>query len=280
VPARDLWILANDQLITKVQGPTGAQTKMRFGKLKFGHCLDISAWTLVIRSASLALAVLVLGCASGCTRSAPQSERTVATRVLAEYVAKAAQPKAVLVMSNPFSEQSGRPAEVYAFEKAGIEGLKEGFGPKVPVTVAFPKLKDEVLRDPASVSVDPQTTTPLSFLVAPNAFSEVIQQNAKCDVVVSLIGLPINLAGMKEWSQPGAPKFALLLPDWRMIGGRDEILRVFREKKLLAAVVNKPNGAEGQGKDYKERFESRFFLVTEANVEGLLRDYPAVFGIR
>lgn len=215
-----------------------------------------------------------------CSKPVPEADRATATRVLAEYVARTVHPKGVLVLSNPFTQQEGRTPEVYAFEKAGIEGLKKGFGEKVPLTVAFPKLKEAVLRDPGSVQVDPQTTTPLSFLMAENAFSEVIQQNPNSDLVVSLIGLPVNLGGVKEWSQAGGPKFALLLPDWRMIGGREEILRAFREKRLVAAVVKKPNAVEGAGNNYKEQFENRFLLVTGENVEGLLRDVPEVFGLR
>lgn len=217
---------------------------------------------------------------SSCSKPAPEADRAVATRVLAEYVTRTVHPKGVLVLSNPFTRQEGRAPEVYAFEKVGIEGLKHGFGEKVPMMVGFPKLKEAALRDPGSVAVDPQTTTPLSFLVAENAFSEVIKQNPNCDLVVSLIGLPVNLAAVKEWSQGDGPKFALLLPDWRMIGGREEILRSFREKKLVAAVANKPNAVEGPGKDYKEQFENRFLLVTAENVEGLLREMPQVFGLR
>ena len=217
---------------------------------------------------------------AGCSKSAPESERTAATQVLAEYVVTSARPKGVLVISNPFTQQSGRPANVYAFEKAGVDGLKKGFGAKVPLTIAFPKLREQVLRDPGSVQVDPQTTTPLSFLVAENSFRELLQMHPNCDVVVSLIGLPVNLVAFKEWSQAGAPKFALLLPDWRMIGGREEILRAFREKKLIAAVVNKPNAIESVAKDYREQFENRFILVTADNAEKALADYPAAFGSR
>jgi len=234
-------------------------------------------WNLIVRSLSSAVLLSLLGAVPGCS-SQPESERAVATRVLAEHVAKVAAPKGVLVISNPFSQKSGRPAEVYAFEKAGIEGLKEGFG-KIPVTVAFPKLNQAAARDPGSVAMDPETKTPLSFMVAENAFSELIQQNPNCDVVVTLIGLPVNLAGLEEWTQPGGPRFALLLVDWRMIGGRDAILRAFQNKKLVAAVANKPNAVEATGGDYKERFESRFLLVTGENVESLMREYPAVFGL-
>lgn len=256
---------------------------MRFGHWELKRYLGIRAWMLIFtlrRSAAL-IFINAVAIGVGCTKSAPESERAIATRVMAEYVAKAAAPKAVLVISNPFTQQSGRAAEVYAFEEAGIEGLKEGFGEQVPVKVVFPKLKEEVLRDPASVPVDPQTTTPLSFLVTESAFSEVIQQNRDCDVVVSLIGLPANVPAFKEWSQAGAPRFALLLPDWRMIGGPGEIKRAFSQKKLVAAVVNKPNAPADAGTgEARAIFDRRFLLVTAENVEQLLNEHPAAFGLR
>lgn len=220
---------------------------------------------------------------SGCGKGAPETERELATRVLAEHVTKVAQPKSVLVFSNPFSEQGGRPAQVYAFEKAGLAGLREGFGSETPLTVVFPKLKPEVARNPGSVQVDPQSATPLSFLVAEQSFSELIQQHSQSDLVVSLIGLPVNLAEFKAWSEPGTPRFALLLPDWRMIGGRDAILRVFQEKKLIAAVVNKPNAPEAGSSlssDYRAEFERRFLLVTPENAESHLQQFPFLFGLQ
>lgn len=216
-----------------------------------------------------------------CSRNSPQSERELATRVLAEYVRKTAAPKSVLVISNPFTREAGRPAEVYAFEKAGIAGLRAGFGEAVMVEVDFPPLKEEVLRDPGSVQVDPRTTTPLSFLVADGAFGETARRHPKVEVIVSLIGLPVNLNGFAEWKAASAPRFALLLPDWRMIGGAEEIAAAFRSGKLIAAVVNKPNAPEGAAAgDSKADFEKHYLLVTAENAEALLRESPAVFGLR
>lgn len=218
---------------------------------------------------------------SGCTKTAPVSERELATRVLAEEVAKVIAPKKVLVISNPFSRESGRPPEVYEFEKAGISGLQEGFGEGAEVEVDFPALKPEVLKDPGSVQVDAQTTTPLSFLVVQNAFSALVQKHSDADLVVSLIGLPVNLVEFPEWTQPGKPQFALLLPDWRMIGGKEAILQSFRSRKLAAAVVRKPNSPEGEiPGDSTEAFHQRYWLVTPENVEKLLAEHPAAFGLR
>jgi hypothetical protein len=217
---------------------------------------------------------------AGCSRSAPESERQLATRVLAEYVATAKAPKLVLVFSNPFSQRSGGSEQIYAFEEAGIAGLKEGFG-NVRMEVEFPAIKPEALRDRTSVQIDPQSTTPLSFLVTDGAFSESAGRHPNADIIVSLIGLPVNLASFTEWHATGKPAFALLLPDWRMIGGREEILQSFRTGKLVAAIVRKANAPEGDViGDSKEEFDRRYLLVTKENVEGLLAADPSAFGIR
>jgi hypothetical protein len=217
----------------------------------------------------------------GCSKTAPQSERELVTRVLAEHVAKAVKPKSVLILSNPFSQSAGRSADASAFEKAGIAGLNEGFGDGIKISVGFPALKPEVLKDPTSVVVDAQTTTPLSFLVADNAFTEAASRHPDADVIVSLIGLPVNLGAFKEWQNAGKPQFALLLPDWRIIGGREAILQNYQSGKLIAAVVRKPNSGEGEltGNSRKD-FEQRYLLVTRENVEQLISEQSALFGIR
>jgi hypothetical protein len=213
---------------------------------------------------------------AGCTDSAPLSERELATTVLAQESGRIVRPKKVLVLSNPFSQQAGSSAQVYDFEKAGIAGLNEGFGQAAKLEIAFPQLKPEVLKDPRSVQVDPHTTTPLSFLVGDQAFSEVLQKHPDADLVVSLIGVPLNLTGFKQWNQSGKPQFALLFPDWRMIGNESAIVRAFQSGKLVAAVVRKPIPEERAG-DAKAQFDGKYFLVTAANVENLLKAHPAIF---
>ena len=216
---------------------------------------------------------------AGCSNNAPLSERELATTVLAQQSGKIVKPKKVLVISNPFSQQAGSPDQVYEFEEAGIAGLKEGFEKGVNLQIVFPQLKPEVLKNPRSVQVDPQTTTPLSFLVSEQAFSDVLQKHADVDLVVSLIGLPLNLPAFNEWNQAGKPQFALLFPDWRMIGNQSAIIQAFKSGKLAAAVVRKPVPEEREG-DAKTQFDGKYFLVTRENVERLLNEHPAIFLLR
>lgn len=203
---------------------------------------------------------------------APLSQREIATRVLAEYVRKTANPHAVLVLSNPYTQKPGSPADVYDFQKAGVAGLRKGFEP-VEVKVAFPKIKPEAERDPTSVFVPSNTTTVLSYLIADTAVDELIRENPDCDVLVSLIGLPANTLSAPYWSKPGAPRFALLLPDFSVLADPNAIRYAFKSGKIIAAVVAKRGAASSKNAmsaDYKAEFDKRYILVTKENVDELL----------
>jgi hypothetical protein len=202
----------------------------------------------------------------------PLSQREIAMRSLGEYLRKEANPRAVLVAGNPFSQMSGRPAQVYAFEKASEAGLRKGLGAGVDAQVDFPKLKPEALKNASAVYIDPRTTTPLSFLVAEGSFDELARAHPNADVLVSLIGLPLDTTREEFWTK-GKIRIALLLPDFRMVGDLESVRGAFKSGKIIAAVVERPGVArtdEPVRGDYKAEFEKRFVLVTRENVDGLL----------
>lgn len=197
------------------------------------------------------LTSLVLVClAAACSKPQPIADREAACEQLARHLAAEAKPRAVLVLSNPFTQTKGRPAEIYEFDQASLRGIRRAFGDKIPVKQAFPELKPEALQDASSIHVDPQTTTPLSYLVTENAFQKAIAQNPDCNIVISLIGLPLNPKSLPAWTNSGEPVFALLLPDWRMIGDTAAILQSFNTGKLAAAIIQNP--------------ASQFVLITRA----------------
>lgn len=202
-------------------------------------------------------------------RSALQ-RREIALRVLGEYLATEFPGKNALIVSNPFSQRPNQPSDVYNFEKAGIRGLKEGWENKIHVRgIAFPELNPVAIAHPSTAVIDPQTTTPLSFLTAENAWESMLAKNPGVDLVVSLIGLPANLRNLEFWRQPN-PKVALLFPDLRMIGNWSDVRQALRSGKLAAMVVEKP-GAPPEtvpiGRDYRVEFEKRFALITARNFD-------------
>jgi hypothetical protein len=210
----------------------------------------------------------------------PLSHREIATRVLAEYLSSNRPTAKVIVFSNPFTQMNGRPAQIYAFEKAGLEGLRKGFGSKTELRIVFPKLRPEAIQNPQSVNMDSRSKTPLSFMVEANAFGELLRKNHDCELALTLIGVPLNFQTLPEWTKPGPPRFALLLPDWRMIGDSKAVEAAFHNGKLGAAVVAKPGGAPEDApatSDYRSEFEKRFILVTKANISSLLSKNPDLF---
>jgi len=209
------------------------------------------------------------------------SSREIATRRLAAELARRYPGAKALVMGNPFTQRGGQPAEIYSFEKASVRGLERGFGSPQAIKVAYPALRPEFLRAPEKVYIDPKTTTPLSFLVAENAFDELVAANPGFDLVVSLIGLPVNLPQTQVWRDRVKPRFGLVLPDWRMVGSTQAIREAVKSDKIVAAVIDRPgvrseanNAPSG---DEQAQFNRRFLLVTKENVDELLVVYPNLF---
>lgn len=182
---------------------------------------------------------------------APLSEREIATRLLAEHLRKTLQPKQAVIISNPYSQIKG-PAHAYDFQKASEAGLRKGFGKSVDLKIAFPKLKPEAQKDATSVYVDPNIKTPLSYLVADDAFDEIVRQFPNADVFVSLVGLPANITVTPIWMRAGSPRLALLLPDFRILGDASAIRWAFKSGKIPAAVIGS---------------EKNFVVVTAENID-------------
>lgn len=182
-----------------------------------------------------------------------------------------------MVLGNPFSQRSGQPSEVYQFEKAGVRGLQRGLGRSVPIeTVAFPELKPGFVENPRSVFIDPHTTTPLSYVVTDGALDKIADAHPQAKLLVSLIGLPLNVRQTETWKSANPRKFALLLPDLRMLGSQDAVREAIMNGKIAAFVLNKPGAPpDGQpmGKDAKMEFDRRFLLVNRDTIDRLLQLY-------
>jgi hypothetical protein len=207
--------------------------------------------------------------------------RAEATRVLAEYLVKTGAGRSVLVISNPFVKRGGVAPAICATEAAGVRGIAQGLAGKAKMEgPVFPDLKPEAEQDPRSVAIDPETTTPLGYLVAEEAFDRLVGAHPECDVIFSLIGLPAVLARVQCWQASGPPRFALLLPDLRMIGNADAVRGAMRSGKLAAFVLQKPGqpgAAAATSSGGTDSFDQRFVLVTVSNIEQVIQAYPKLF---
>jgi hypothetical protein len=208
------------------------------------------------------------------------SQRELAMRILGQYLGTQFPGKKVLVFSNPFVQEPGHPQNIYQFEKAGLRGLRSGLGKTLPIdAVVFPEPRREFRENRASVYI-PATTTPLSYVIAGEAWDRLIQQHPASQIVVSLIGLPADLRQTEMWKNPQGPKFALLLPDLRVVGQRAEIVQAITSGRIAAMVLNKPGAPpEDQplGHDLKMEFDQRFLLVTPESLDPCLKAFPRLF---
>lgn len=207
--------------------------------------------------------------------------RELAARGLAEELVRSQFGSRVLVVSNPFTQRPDIAKAIADMEQAGLAGLRAGLGTKATIgAVAFPELRPEARENPAALLSDVATTTPLSFLMAPDAFDKLIKQHGDCAVVVSLIGLPAELNQCEAWNAPAPTKFALLLPDFRGIADAPAVIKAVKSGKLVAFVLPKlgaPASDAPVGKDWKAEFAKRFVLVTTANVEQVVATSPELF---
>jgi hypothetical protein len=211
----------------------------------------------------------------------PLGQRELATQFLGQYLAFHYPGKHAIVLSNPFTTQPGHPREIYQYEEAGLRGLRRGLGKAVPIEqVVFPDLRPEALKDPHSVAVDHNTTTPLSYLVADDALDKLARQHPGAEILVSLIGLPANVRLTETWKTSNPRKLALLLPDLGMVGKRSAIRDTVKSGKIAAMVLNKPGAPPEDhplGKDLQREFDQRFLLVTPETVDLCLQAYPRLF---
>jgi hypothetical protein len=205
--------------------------------------------------------------------------REIATQFLGEYLAAHYSGRKAVVLSNPFSTQPGQPREVYQYEKAGLRGLRRGLGKAVTIEeVAYPEIRPAFFKDRRSVPIDPATSTPLSYIVAEDALDKITRQHPQAEVMISLIGLPVNVLQTETWKT--GRKFALLLPDLRMLGDQSSIRAAFQSGKIAAIVLNKPGAPPDDqplSRDPKMEFTLRFLLVTAENVDQYLKAYPRLF---
>ena len=193
--------------------------------------------------------------------------RQQALQTLGAYLAGLDGVECVQVLSNPFTQQSGQAREIHRFENAGIRGLETGLGDAINARIVFPTVKPEYRDNPQSAVMPQDIKTPLSFLIDPGSVDQLAKDAPDCGLFVSLIGLPAGVTQLGVWKPNHTARFALLLPDLRVVGTKAKAAQAFKSGKIVAAVVNDPNSAEP-------------ILITADNIDQILKDNPNLLGFR
>jgi hypothetical protein len=185
---------------------------------------------------------------------------------LGGYIAKTRPGCKVLVLSNPFTKDSGYRDPKAQFERAGLRGLRKGLGSRASSTVAFPVIRPEYFTDPQSVLIPGDSRTPLSFLMQPGSVERLADAHPDCTVIVSLIGLPFGVDQEKIWHEDDRRCFALLLPDLRLLGPPARAVESFQRGKILAAISE------------DALHPGNLLLITRENVLEVLQRQPSALG--
>jgi hypothetical protein len=216
--------------------------------------------------AAVATLVFVFLARPGSPQSAALAARQHAMEMLGARIAKLRPECKVLALSNPFAKQSGYLDEKSQYERAGLRGLRKGLGGRSLVKVVFPEIRPEYLANPQSAIIPSDCRTPLSFLMQPASVDQLADAHPECNVIVSLIGLPVGVDRLKIWNEKDPRCFALLLPDLRVLGPPANAVEAFQREKLLVAVAEDSQSGEP-------------LIVTRDNVGEVLKRQPKALGL-
>ena len=187
--------------------------------------------------------------------------------ILGRYLAEKHPGCKVLVIANKNYEKNLR-------QQKQIEGLKEGLGTGGEVA-AVDSLNIQI-GPIGGAPPPPEMMMPLEEFMEAAHFDEVIEANPNCNVVVSFLGLPRDVAEMALWKKDTEERAEVAL----LGGGVREIQGALQQGLVFAAVSFRP-GAKMDEKDPpenpQEAFDKRYLLVTSENVDEIAEKYPGLF---
>jgi len=188
----------------------------------------------------------------------------------------------VLVIGNPFAHGPGANGLLRQADDEAVDGVKRALaraGGRY-VGLAVPRLREEARRDPTQVALPPGASTPLSFMTEAGAWDGLRAAHPDAGLWISLIGVPADLATTRAWTDAGGPRWALYLPDLRLLGGAEGVGEAFRSGRLVAMVLAKPGAppeSEPMKADPAEEFDRRHILVTADRFEAVRLGWPGMF---
>ena len=171
----------------------------------------------------------------------------------------------VLVISDRNYEKNER-------QKALVESLKDGLGMITPVevdTLEMPENKTGMMPEEMEM-------LPLEEMMTAKDFDKIIAKHPKCNLIVSMIGLPRDASTMKLWTQQSASRPALALLNGDVHSLKNAITAGF----INAVVIYRPGvkfTEDACPEDPQEAFDQRFLIVTPKNIEELSQKYKNLF---
>ena len=168
---------------------------------------------------------------------------------------------------------------------AQVAGLKEGLGGKVEVVAEISPEIPASAKNAFSQEMAPmaegegggagEMLPPLEFWFTAKLFDELVTKNKdKCDLIITTIGLPMDLGAMKFWKMKERPKLALAS------GSVYELKAAIKSKMVVAAVTYNPKAVydeKAPPSSLDAAFDKRFLLVTPEGVDTIAAEHKDLF---
>lgn len=181
--------------------------------------------------------------------------------ILAEYLKKGLSSPQVVVLLDKSKYDD-------PMQKALKEGLKEGFS-DINADVVFETPLVKIPED----KIDSQTNI-MNFAKAKD-INFILETYPKCKVLITLIGLPKDLANLdivkKFQEEKPIPKIACLN------GGFHDYQQLIKVGFITAATVPDPKKkftTVSTSRNMQETFDKKFLLITPKNVDEIAKKYP------
>jgi len=151
--------------------------------------------------------------------------------------------------------------------KAQIEGLKEGFGKAITdITIAFPQRK----QDDAS-----RKGMPIMVPIQAADFNAFIKKHNKCNLIVTMIGLPDDLDKITLWKEfnsnpEKSPKLAIAF------GDISRLRRYIKTGSIITALSYNPTArftADPAPEDMRKAFNKRYLIISKNNLLEITNKY-------
>ncbi len=230
-------------------------------------------------------AIIALGCALGHialtsggqdTQKIVQIEREyqrISGEKLGRYLAEAHPDAVALIIADPSTPNTPDAPD------ALLDGIKQGLGEKVRISAEVrPQIPEAVKKQFAGETPEgmpaEEALPPMEFWFTAAMMDSIIAKDGKgCDLIITTIGLPTDMAKMKFWRS--APSNGTKLAIAR--GSVYELKRAIAQKLVTAAISFNPNAVwddKSPSSDLDEAFAKRYLLITPENVEELATKYP------
>ena len=161
--------------------------------------------------------------------------------------------------------------EINKRQKVLIDGLKEGFGSAITqVTIQTPKI-----QLPKGNSTEQDMMLPLMEMLKAKDFNKLIEKNKSCKLIVTMIGLPMDMANLSIWEKfkenpKKAPRLAILNGDISMLAP------AIKSGLIPAVVTNNPDAhynEDAAPDDMQKAFDKRYLLITTKNIKEIAKKY-------